>query len=230
METIMIKHITSNNTTPPAPAPATRDPKAPWTGASSFYDLFTSYNAAPTKAASPAASKSEVATPALSTPVVSKPVVSSPAVSSAVVTKPVVSAPVVNKPIESTPAAAKPVIKAVITSAPAPAAVTAQPLDGNLYEQNATVMNPLGATTALNPMEMATDATAQAMAAKLGGTVVTDQFTGGYSTSAPTREISVPGSNNKINAGVAASLFAAYGDAPGSQAWQIINRDLGIAS
>ena len=70
---------------------------------------------------------------------------------------------------------------------------------------------------------MASSDTAAQMAAKLGGTVTADQFSGGFSTSADIREISFAGSNVKINAGLAANLFATYGDAPGSEAWQVIN-------
>jgi hypothetical protein len=94
------------------------------------------------------------------------------------------------------------------------------------FEQGAVVTAPDGSTTPLNPLEMASTDTAAQIAAKLGGTVTTDQFAGGFSTSADIREISFEGSNVKINAGIAASLFAQYGDAPGSQAWRIINNDL----
>jgi hypothetical protein len=51
---------------------------------------------------------------------------------------------------------------------------------------------------------------------------------GGFSTSVPTLEVSVPGAKNEINAGVAASLFAQYGTAQGSMAWSTIDQDLGI--
>jgi hypothetical protein len=73
---------------------------------------------------------------------------------------------------------------------------------------------------------MASTSTAEQIAAKLGGTVTADRFGGGFSTSADIREISFTGSNVKINAGIAASLFAQYGDAPGSEAWRVINNDL----
>ena len=77
---------------------------------------------------------------------------------------------------------------------------------------------------ALNWTQFADDATAQQMAAKLGG-IVSSSNTDGYS--ATQRSIKVPGSANLVNAGIAAQLFAQYGDKPGSQAWQIINGDLG---
>jgi hypothetical protein len=77
---------------------------------------------------------------------------------------------------------------------------------------------------------LATTPTAQQVAALLGGTVVQDNMAGGFNQSSPTLEISVPGSNVEVNAGLAAKLFAQYGTAQGSQAWQIINRDLGRTS
>lgn len=105
----------------------------------------------------------------------------------------------------------------------APVAKLAPPV----YEQGATVSAPDGSSTALNPVELASSQTATDIAAMLGGTVSNDVFGGGYSTSAPTREISFANSSVKINAGLAASLFATYGTAQGSQAWRIINNDLG---
>jgi hypothetical protein len=95
------------------------------------------------------------------------------------------------------------------------------------FISGATVSAPDGSATSLNPVELATPATAQEVAALLGGTVVQDSMSGGYTQSAATAEISVPGSANEINAGLAANLFANYGTAAGSQAWQIIDADLG---
>ncbi len=95
-----------------------------------------------------------------------------------------------------------------------------------VFEQTAFVKNQDGSTTPLNPMEMAADSTAQEIAKKLGGTVMEEKWSG-VSTSAPIRDIVVPGSSAHINAGIAATLFAMYGDEPGGQAWKIINRDLG---
>jgi hypothetical protein len=97
-----------------------------------------------------------------------------------------------------------------------------------VYVQGATSANPYGSTTALNPTELASADTAKQIAALLGGTVREDAMGGSdYTWSEPQRNIVVPGSANAINAGLAANLFARYGTAPGSQAWQIINRDLG---
>jgi hypothetical protein len=112
----------------------------------------------------------------------------------------------------------------------APLSSPAAPLpkfDPPTYEQGATVTGPDGTTTALNSTEMATTQTAAQIAAMLGGTVSGESFGGGYSTSAAFRDITFANSNVKINAGLAASLFATYGTAPGSQAWRIINNDLG---
>jgi hypothetical protein len=98
------------------------------------------------------------------------------------------------------------------------------------FQTGAVVTAPDGSTRPLNPNELATPKTAQDVAALLGGTVVQDNPSGGFSTSVSTLEISVPGSSVQINAGLAANLFATYGTAAGSQAWQIINRDLGQTS
>jgi hypothetical protein len=98
------------------------------------------------------------------------------------------------------------------------------------FQTGAVVTAPDGSTTPLNPNELATPETAQDVAALLGGTVVQDNPSGGFSTSVSTLEISVPGSSVQINAGLAANLFATYGTAAGSQAWQIIDRDLGQTS
>ena len=98
------------------------------------------------------------------------------------------------------------------------------------FQYGATVTAPDGSITNLNPNELASPQTAQDVATLLGGTVVQDNMSGGFNTSTSTLEISVPGSSVQINAGLAANLFATYGTAPGSQAWQIINRDLGRTS
>ena len=97
-----------------------------------------------------------------------------------------------------------------------------------VYVQGATSANPDGSTTALNPAELASASTAQQIAALLGGTVREDAMGGSdFTWSESQRNVVVPGSANAINAGLAANLFSRYGTAPGSQAWQIINRDLG---
>jgi len=111
-------------------------------------------------------------------------------------------------------------ITGTVVKAATPALTLGQPA----FEPNPTVTNPDGSVAALNWTQFADDATAQQMAAKLGGKVSSSN-TDGYS--ATQRSIKVPGSQNLVNAGIAAQLFAQYGDKPGSQAWQIINRDLG---
>ena len=95
------------------------------------------------------------------------------------------------------------------------------------YETGATVTDPNGVQTNLNPIELATPATAAEVAQLLGGTVVSSPMSGGFNTSVSTLEVSVPGAANEINAGVAASLFAQYGTAQGSLAWSTIDQDLG---
>ncbi len=92
------------------------------------------------------------------------------------------------------------------------------------FEHGPTVKNPDGSVGVLNWTQFADTGTAEQLAMKLGGTVTSsnnDMY------SATQRSIKVPGSPNLINAGIAAQLFAQYGDKPGSPAWQIINRDLG---
>jgi len=93
--------------------------------------------------------------------------------------------------------------------------------------QNGIVTAPDGSQEALNSNELADAPTAQEVASMLGGTITQDTLAGGYTASANTLEISVPGSSNEINAGLAANLFSMYGTGQGSEAWQIINQDLG---
>jgi hypothetical protein len=120
----------------------------------------------------------------------------------------------------------QPQVQAQVQAPSIQVAADTEPPPQPTFEQGAVVTAPDGTTTPLNPLEMASTDTAAQIAAKLGGTVTADQFGGGFSTSADIREISFEGSNVKINAGIAASLFAQYGDAPGSQAWRTINNDL----
>lgn len=142
----------------------------------------------------------------------------------AVTGAPVAAAPAKTAPTRavstSTPGTT-PAITATITKEAAPA--TAAPVAPG-FEYGAIVNNPDGSVAVLNWTQFADAATADRMAAKLGGTVK-DSTTDGYS--ATQRSIKVPGSPNLVNAGIAAQLFAQYGDKPGSPAWQIINRDLG---
>jgi hypothetical protein len=122
----------------------------------------------------------------------------------------------------TTKAASSPAtITATITKPAAKPVVTLSP---PVYEQSPTVANPDGSESPLNWTQFASAATADQIAAKLGGTV-DSVISGGNSTAQ--RSIRVQGSPNLVNAGIAAQLFAQYGDKPGSQAWQIINRDLG---
>ena len=115
-------------------------------------------------------------------------------------------------------------INATVTKTPTAATKPVVTLTPPQYQQGATVTNPDGSITPVNVTEFAAPATAQQIAAKLGGTVATTTLSG---YSAGQLNISVPGSPNMVNAGIAADLFARYGDQQGSQAWQIINRDLG---
>jgi hypothetical protein len=125
----------------------------------------------------------------------------------------------------TTPGSTTPGSSTPVTTPTASATTPATPFTAGF--QQGVVTGPDGSTTNLNSMELADSATAQEVAAMLGGTVTQDSMAGGYTASASTLEISVPGSSVKINAGLAANLFANYGTAAGSQAWRIINQDLG---
>ncbi len=94
------------------------------------------------------------------------------------------------------------------------------------YEQDVKTTLIGGASVPNNPLQFATADAATALAKKLGGEVREDNMSGTFSRSAPQRMITVAG-GNAINAGLAAGLLAFYGDAPDSEAWRIINRDLG---
>ena len=94
------------------------------------------------------------------------------------------------------------------------------------YEQDVHTTLIGGVDVPNNPLQFATADAAAALAKKLGGEVREDNLSGTFSRSAPQRMIVVAGAN-PINAGLAAGLFAFYGDAPDSEAWRIINRDLG---
>jgi hypothetical protein len=114
-----------------------------------------------------------------------------------------------------------------LTTDPAPIATPAVPLVPFTFEQNAAVTG-YGTSTPMNPEELATADTADRLAKMLGGKVEQQpDYTGGWSTSAPTRDITFADSKVTLNAGITAYLFNTYGDAPGSQAWQQVNQLLG---
>ncbi len=130
-------------------------------------------------------------------------------------------------PAATTPAATTPA--ATTPAAPTPAA-SATPATPFTFEQNVTV-DGFTTSTPMNPEELATADTANALATMLGGKVVNEpDYGGGWSTSVPTRDIAftnADGSQLKLNAGILAYLFNNYGEAPGSQAWQQVNQALG---
>jgi hypothetical protein len=116
-----------------------------------------------------------------------------------------------------------------LSQAPTPAAppAPAAPPTPFTFEQDAAVTG-YGTSTSMNPEELATAGTANTLAKMLGGQVTTEPaYGGGFSTSAPTRDITFTDSKVTLNAGVTAYLFNTYGDAPGSQAWQQIDKLLG---
>ncbi len=110
--------------------------------------------------------------------------------------------------------------------ATAPAAPKAPAMQTPAYE-DVRVFNANGSFSSSNPLEFATPRTADEMAKKLGGQVKEAIFAGSqFSRSNP--ELLIVGAGaNPVNAGLVADLFEKYGDAPGSQAWKVINRDLG---
>jgi hypothetical protein len=109
-------------------------------------------------------------------------------------------------------------------SASTAGAVTAGP-QLPLFEKSVTGMSFEGTPSTYNTTQFATAATAQKFAKLIGGTVEGVELTGAFSRSAPERMIAAGG--HELNAGLVADLFSKYGDAPGSEAWQVINRDLG---
>lgn len=94
-----------------------------------------------------------------------------------------------------------------------------------LYEKSVTGMSFQGTPSTYNTVQFATAATTEKFAKLIGGKVENVELTGAFSRSAPERMIAAGG--HELNAGLVADLFAKYGDAPGSEAWQVINRDLG---
>ncbi len=112
--------------------------------------------------------------------------------------------------------------------AAAPAtAITAPPVSA--FERSVTGVSAYGTESSYSSTEFATAQTAAEMAQKIGGKVEELQFNGGFSRSAPERVIVAP-NGHQLNAGLVADLFAKYGDAPGSEAWTVINRDLGVSN
>lgn len=104
------------------------------------------------------------------------------------------------------------------------ASAVASPFEANIHTALAG-----GADVPNNSLQFATAAAADALAKKLGGVVREDSLAGTFSRSAPQRMIVAP-NGKEVNAGLAADLFAKYGDAPGSEAWRVINADLGRSS
>jgi hypothetical protein len=94
-----------------------------------------------------------------------------------------------------------------------------------LFEKSVTGMSFEGTPSTYNTTQFATAATAAKYATLVGGKVEDVELTGAFSRSAPERMIAAGG--HELNAGLVADLFAKYGDAPGSEAWQVIDRDLG---
>lgn len=134
-----------------------------------------------------------------------------------------------NPPIFITPApvapipAAPPVIPATAPVIPA-AAPNPSPFKAS-WEQKVTGVSPYGLQSGYNATQLATAETADHYAAMLGGQVKENTLQG-FTRTAPERLI-VGAGPNSLNAGLVADLFAKYGSAPGSEAWRVINHDLG---
>jgi hypothetical protein len=112
--------------------------------------------------------------------------------------------------------------------APAPAPAVTVPAVSQ-FERSVTGVSAYGTESSYNSTEFATAQTAAEIAQKIGGKVEELQFDGAFSRSAPERVIVGP-HGQQLNAGLVADLFNKYGDAPGSEAWTVINRDLGITN
>jgi hypothetical protein len=95
----------------------------------------------------------------------------------------------------------------VVASPAVSTSLSPAPLSPPVFESGASVTSVDGSSTPLNPMEMASASTAAQLAAKLGGTVTPEVFSGGYSTSSDIRDITFADSDVKINAGLAASQW-----------------------
>jgi hypothetical protein len=93
------------------------------------------------------------------------------------------------------------------------------------WEQNVSSVSPYGVQSSYNSTQFATVETASHYANMLGGQVKENTLQG-FTQTAPERLIVGAGANS-LNAGLVADLFAKYGSAPGSEAWRVINRDLG---
>ena len=126
-------------------------------------------------------------------------------------------------PAAATPAATKLAAATPAAIDPAPPKATTMPTP---HFEDVRVYGLDGSVSSSNPLEFATAGTADAMAAKLGGKVQDAVMAGEFYRTAPERLIVGAGAN-PLNAGLVADLFQKYGDAPGSQAWKVINRDLG---
>ena len=129
-----------------------------------------------------------------------------------------------NPPIFITP----PAPPAAPTAPAAPAVPTAgppSPVFKASWEQNVTGVSPYGMQSGYNSTQFATAETTDHYAAMLGGQVKENTLQG-FTRTAPERLIVGAGAN-PLNAGLVADLFAKYGSAPGSEAWRVINQDLG---
>ena len=102
----------------------------------------------------------------------------------------------------------------------------ASPAPGPLFEASVTGTGPYDSHTTYNCTQFATAETAQRMAQIVGGQEADFTLGGPYTRTSPERDIVGAGAN-PLNAGLVADLFQKYGDAKGSYAWQVIDRDLG---
>ena len=127
-------------------------------------------------------------------------------------------------PAASSGASTQPAVNSAGPESIAPASTELAPTT-RLFEASVTGVSSEGTPTTYNPVQFATAATAAKMATAIGGTVEDVELTGSFSRNVPERMIALGG--HELNAGLVADLFAKYGDAPGGEAWQVINRDLG---
>jgi hypothetical protein len=112
---------------------------------------------------------------------------------------------------------------------PAPASASVgptKPFEGSPWEKDVRNTSIFGTVTECNSTQFATAPSAEYYAHLLGGTVE-EHKPMYFDQTVPVRSI-VCG-EVRLNAGLVADLFNKYGEQPGSEAWNVIGRDLGLS-
>jgi hypothetical protein len=112
---------------------------------------------------------------------------------------------------------------------PAPASASApptKPFEGSAWEKDVRNTSIYGTVTECNSTQFATAPSAEYYAHLLGGTV--EEHKPMYFDQSVPERLIVCG-DVRLNAGLVADLFNKYGEEPGSEAWNVIGRDLGLS-